>query len=97
MRSTDEKTRKYLSRALGVGILALTILIVHHFAALSFDKPRDADYYNYDINRMEKEQTPVSPSAALMARLIKIMALRLYPRQLQPMENGGLPSVPGPL
>ncbi len=59
MRSTDEKTRKYLSRALGVGILALTILIVHHFAALSFDKPRDADYYNYDINRMEKDQTPV--------------------------------------
>ena len=51
--------KKLISRVLAVTILLAVILSVNYIAGLSFDKPRDADYYNYDVKRLEKEHIPV--------------------------------------
>ena len=53
------KNRKYLTRVLAVMILAAVILSANYFAELSFDKPRNADYYNRDIRQLEKNHVPV--------------------------------------
>ena len=53
------KPRKYPVRVLGVIVLTAVILILNHIASLCFDRPRDADYYNYDMARLQKDQAPV--------------------------------------
>ena len=53
------KKRKYLKRVLAVTILAAAIIGVNYMAALSFDKPHDADYYNYDVRHLQETKTPV--------------------------------------
>ena len=53
------KKRKYLKRVLAVTILVATIISVNYMADLSFDKPRDADYYNYDVRHLQETKTPV--------------------------------------
>ena len=56
-RGSRKKT--YLTRAAGVAILLTVILCVNYAASICFDSIHGADYYNYDIDRLEKEHANV--------------------------------------
>ena len=56
MRSTD---KKIIRRVIAVGILIAVILCMNHVAVLSFDRVRNADYFNYDMEQLEKQHADV--------------------------------------
>ena len=57
MRSSEK--RKYITRAAGVAILLTVVMCINYAASLCFDGVHSADYYNYDINQLEKENKEV--------------------------------------
>lgn len=59
MDTNGKRSRKYLFRGIGVAILLATILGVNYIASLCFGQVRVADYYKYDLNRLQQENTAV--------------------------------------
>ncbi len=53
------RKKLYLTRAAGVAILLTVILCVNYAASICFDSIHGADYYNYDIDRLEREHADV--------------------------------------
>ena len=53
------RRKKYISRILGVLIILAVFLGMNYVAVLCFDKPRNGDYYNSDIKRLQDENAKI--------------------------------------
>ena len=58
-KQPGSKRRKILTRTAGVAIILAVVVCMNYIATLCFDEVHVADYYNYDINQLEKENKQV--------------------------------------